>query len=238
MASATDRHVSFSEEWPSDALKFPAALSDTSPSRQQYLNSDSPSNVSHPQETYINEVDLVSSVAAEQPVNSALSDVTSAASAFSVTSRNRRELYSAAPTQCTSSYASTGRCTSFSEEAADLGPPMAHDSAQSLPTLRHLPQGETLLGSIAPSDATTLGLHQSKDAFCEWNTVTRITDYSTDNTTACSIAFSIIFQHNKRGLSTAELESRLQAGYLNAQMASEDCRILNQVLFSVLAEIS
>lgn len=213
-------------------------MSDTSPSRQQYLNSDSPSNVSHPQETYINEVDLVSSVAAEQPVNSALSDVTSAASAFSVTSRNRRELYSAAPTQCTSSYASTGRCTSFSEEAADLGPPMAHDSAQSLPTLRHLPQGKTLLGSIAPSDATTLGLHQSKDAFCQWNTVTRITDYSTDNTTACSIAFSIIFQHNKRGLSTAELESRLQAGYLNAQMASEDCRILNQVLFSVLAEIS
>jgi hypothetical protein len=44
--------------------------------------------------------------------------------------------------------------------------------------------------------------------------------------------------NNAIGCSAEELESRLRVGYLATGIANEDCRILNRVLFAVLAEIS
>jgi hypothetical protein len=62
--------------------------------------------------------------------------------------------------------------------------------------------------------------------------------YGTDGTTACPIAFRLILQNNARGYSIARLESKLLAGYQIAGNESDSCRILNKVLFAVLAEIS
>jgi hypothetical protein len=59
-----------------------------------------------------------------------------------------------------------------------------------------------------------------------------------DYTTACKIAASLITTNNALGYSAEELESMLQVGYLVAGVGDEDCRILNRVLFAVLAEIS
>jgi hypothetical protein len=65
-------------------------------------------------------------------------------------------------------------------------------------------------------------------------------DYTTtsDGTTACKIAASLITTNNALGYSAEELESMLQVGYVVAGVGDEDCRILNRVLFAVLAEIS
>lgn len=73
---------------------------------------------------------------------------------------------------------------------------------------------------------------------CLQNTVLHINGYTADGTTACSIAFSMIFQHNARGYTTAELESKLVSGYREGLTINESCRVLNKVLFAVLAEIS
>ena len=63
-------------------------------------------------------------------------------------------------------------------------------------------------------------------------------DYGTDGTTACPIAFRLILQNNARGYSIARLESKLLAGYRTAGNEGDSCRIINKVLFAVLAEIS
>lgn len=70
------------------------------------------------------------------------------------------------------------------------------------------------------------------------NTVLHLNGHDSDGTTACPIAFNLILQNNVRGYSITRLESKLLAGYRNNANASESCRILNKVLFAVLAEIS
>lgn len=62
--------------------------------------------------------------------------------------------------------------------------------------------------------------------------------FMTDGTTACPIAFNLILQNNVRGYSFARLESKLLVGYQTAGNEGTGCRILNKVLFAVLAEIS
>ena len=74
--------------------------------------------------------------------------------------------------------------------------------------------------------------------FCLENTKMTIDGFKTDGTTACPIAFGIVLQNNARGYSVSKLESKLLAGYQIAEEAGENCRILNKVLFAVLAEIS
>ena len=61
---------------------------------------------------------------------------------------------------------------------------------------------------------------------------------ASDSTTACSIAFSMVLSNNKRGYELKDLESRMQAGYQNAVVPGEECRVLNRVLFEVLTEIA
>ncbi|KAJ8603968.1 hypothetical protein MRB53_041987 [Persea americana] len=61
---------------------------------------------------------------------------------------------------------------------------------------------------------------------------------SDEDTTACAIAFSVIYQNNMRGYTLAELESRLHDGYRWGDGAQSGCRVVNRVLFQVLAEIS
>ncbi|KAF2865889.1 hypothetical protein BDV95DRAFT_585297 [Massariosphaeria phaeospora] len=58
-----------------------------------------------------------------------------------------------------------------------------------------------------------------------------------DNTTLCSLAFSLVMVNNRKGYSTTELDIRLRAGYRPGSEPSDGCRIENKVLFSVLAEI-
>lgn len=76
--------------------------------------------------------------------------------------------------------------------------------------------------------------------FCTtlWNATTQANDTGLAGTTACSIAFSMVLKHNARSLPMEQLESRLQVGYRGGQTVGGDCRIVNSVLFSVLAEIS
>ena len=62
--------------------------------------------------------------------------------------------------------------------------------------------------------------------------------YGTDGTTACPIAFSMVLKNNARDYSIASLESKLLVGYQAAENEGDSCRILNKVLFAVLAEIS
>lgn len=135
-------------------------------------------------------------------------------------------------TQATSEHAFTDLCASSFESPVGPEVPTTYDSAQLLPT------SEVSLRPTAYSTPATFRSVQPDDGFRAWHTVMRMDDYGSDLTTACSIALSMVIQHNKRGLSTTELESRLKAGYRSAEVSNEDCRILNKVLFSVLAEIT
>ena len=59
-----------------------------------------------------------------------------------------------------------------------------------------------------------------------------------DNTTLCSLAFSLVLKNNRKGYSTTDLDIRLRVGYRLGETILEGCRIDNKILFSVLAEIS
>jgi hypothetical protein len=55
--------------------------------------------------------------------------------------------------------------------------------------------------------------------------------------TLCSIAYSLVLQHNKKGYDLAQLDVKLQVGYTGRSI-SAGCTVDNKVLFGVLAEIS
>jgi hypothetical protein len=96
------------------------------------------------------------------------------------------------------------------------------------------------LDSFEPAGSSVPdGLAQHQD-FCTsvWNATVPANDASLAGTTACSIAFSMIVKHNARSLPMAQLEYRLRVGYRGGQKVGEDCRVVNSVLFSVLAEVS
>ncbi|KAF2106199.1 hypothetical protein BDV96DRAFT_337192 [Lophiotrema nucula] len=59
-----------------------------------------------------------------------------------------------------------------------------------------------------------------------------------ENTTLCSLAFSLITTNNRKGIDPMQLEVRLRAGYRPGPTPSDGCRVDNKVLFTVLAEIS
>ena len=88
------------------------------------------------------------------------------------------------------------------------------------------------------TDPTTDFSSLSHSAAVQSSNLSHAADYSSDGTTACKIAASLIMTNNAIGCSAEELESRLRVGYLATGIANEDCRILNRVLFAVLAEIS
>jgi hypothetical protein len=58
-----------------------------------------------------------------------------------------------------------------------------------------------------------------------------------EDTTLCSVAFSLVMTSNRKGYSTADLDLKLRAGYRNGYATSEGCRIENRILLRVLTEI-
>jgi len=58
-----------------------------------------------------------------------------------------------------------------------------------------------------------------------------------EGVTLCSIAYSLVLQHNKKGYDFAQLDIKLRAGYTGRSI-SASCTVDNKVLFGVLAEIS
>lgn len=77
--------------------------------------------------------------------------------------------------------------------------------------------------------------HQSIER-CFLDTVVNLQPVETS--TVCSLALSLIFRHNRKGLSMAELQKQLKPGMRAALGASGECRIEDSVLFQVLADIS
>jgi hypothetical protein len=58
-----------------------------------------------------------------------------------------------------------------------------------------------------------------------------------EDTTLCSVAFSLIMSSNKKGYSTADLDLKLRVGYRYEHATFEGCRIDNRTLLRVLTEI-
>lgn len=105
-------------------------------------------------------------------------------------------------------------------------------------SLSKLPESEDLPIKLGCSNPLTPSLYPRLDNAYPQNACLHAHSYNSDGTTACSIAFGIITQNNAVGYTAPKLESMLTAGYRITEGASEDCRILNKVLFAVLAEIS
>ncbi|OJJ99140.1 hypothetical protein ASPACDRAFT_120280 [Aspergillus aculeatus ATCC 16872] len=57
------------------------------------------------------------------------------------------------------------------------------------------------------------------------------------DTTVCAVALELVMSYNTKNLSISELDLRLRAGYRSARVPWEGCRVDNQVLFAVLAEV-
>jgi len=58
-----------------------------------------------------------------------------------------------------------------------------------------------------------------------------------EDTTLCSVAFSLIMISNRRGYNTADLDLKLRTGYRYYQATFEGCRTDNGILLRVLTEI-
>lgn len=58
-----------------------------------------------------------------------------------------------------------------------------------------------------------------------------------EDTTLCSVAFSLVMLSNRKGYSAADLDLKLRTGYRYGQTTAGGCRIDNAILLRVLAEI-
>lgn len=85
--------------------------------------------------------------------------------------------------------------------------------------------------SLTPSPSSSCGCSLQ-------NNTLQINAVATGDTTACSVAFSLLLQNNHRGYSTSEIDSRLQVGYRKDHSVVEGCSVVNKVLFQLLSEIS
>ena len=59
-----------------------------------------------------------------------------------------------------------------------------------------------------------------------------------DQTMLCSVAYRLILQSNKRQYNDSQIDSRIRCGFKLGRTPSEGCRVDNEILFAVLAEIS
>ncbi|XRM43682.1 hypothetical protein ABZX51_006838 [Aspergillus tubingensis] len=59
-----------------------------------------------------------------------------------------------------------------------------------------------------------------------------------EDTTVCAVALELVMSCNTKNLSILDLDMRLRSGYRSARFQWEGCRVDNQVLFAVLAEIT
>ncbi|GKZ37423.1 hypothetical protein AbraIFM66950_008973 [Aspergillus brasiliensis] len=85
------------------------------------------------------------------------------------------------------------------------------------------PLSESLLLPDTQLPNTTLRTEVSKDKY--------------EDTTVCAVALELVMNCNTKNLSILELDMRLRCGYRSARFQWEGCRVDNQVLFAVLAEI-
>lgn len=60
----------------------------------------------------------------------------------------------------------------------------------------------------------------------------------TNDTTLCSIAFSLVEQYNTTDVGVQDIGERLSSGFTAESKPGEGCRVQNQLLFQVLNEIS
>jgi hypothetical protein len=61
---------------------------------------------------------------------------------------------------------------------------------------------------------------------------------SDSDSTLCSVAFSLVRQHNKRGVDMIEIGIRLWNGFIKGGVDGDGCKVENKLLFSVLEYIS
>lgn len=66
---------------------------------------------------------------------------------------------------------------------------------------------------------------------------TEVSEDKYEDTTVCAVALELAMNCNMKNLSILELDMRLRRGYRSARLQWEGCRVDNQVLFAVLAEI-
>ena len=59
-----------------------------------------------------------------------------------------------------------------------------------------------------------------------------------DRSMLCSVAYRLIIHFNKRDFDISEIDARIRCGFRQGRTKSEGCRVENEVLFAVLAEIS
>ncbi|KAL4893004.1 hypothetical protein BDV59DRAFT_178239 [Aspergillus ambiguus] len=69
------------------------------------------------------------------------------------------------------------------------------------------------------------------------NLRTEVSKDKYEDTTVCAVALELVMNCNAKNLSILELDMRLRCGYRSARFQWEGCRVDNQVLFAVLAEI-
>jgi len=96
----------------------------------------------------------------------------------------------------------------------------------------------SLSAILDDSTAQTHGQSQPTQSSVEMLNETTHQALLPENTTLCSLAFSLLMSNNRKGYSAVDLDLKLRAGYMCGASTSEGCRIDNKVLFSVLAEIS
>ncbi|GAB1191843.1 hypothetical protein APSETT444_001026 [Aspergillus pseudonomiae] len=85
------------------------------------------------------------------------------------------------------------------------------------------PDPESLLLPEQNGIDTTISTEVSKDEY--------------QDTTVCAVALELVMNCNTKNLSITELDMRLRCGYRSARFQWEGCRVDNQVLFAVLAEV-
>ncbi|KAE8357946.1 hypothetical protein BDV27DRAFT_76486 [Aspergillus caelatus] len=108
-----------------------------------------------------------------------------------------------------------------------ISPNKCKDFLQDTSCLLTLPETEPDSGSLRLPEQdvidTTLSTNLSRDEY--------------QDTTVCAVALELVMNYNTRNLSISELDMRLRCGYRSARFQWEGCRVDNQVLFAVLAEV-
>ena len=88
----------------------------------------------------------------------------------------------------------------------------------------------TSLSALSPTDGPSCGCSLPDKTL-------QISAVASGDTTACSVAFSMLLQNNHRGYTTSDMDARLRVGYRRDVMG-EGCSVANTVLFQLLSEIS
>jgi hypothetical protein len=110
----------------------------------------------------------------------------------------------------------------------DLNIPLLSNDANNLITL-----------DAPPAEA--VGLANQNLETSQWQRIQEDTETSVPsdmNTTLCSLACQWVIQCNSKGVELDVLYFRMEHGFKQGNSAMEGCRVDNQVLLKVLAEIS